>query len=100
MDRRGWKSAASYAGLLAAAWLTAVAGSWRFGAPLDNAAYDYMFRRYEPALWQAQSVLLAIDETTLQATPGGMSGIRKPLAWAVRLLSGASPKVVAVDITL
>ena len=100
MERRGWKSAAAYLALLAAAWLVAVAGSWRFGAPLDNAAYDYLFRHTPPESWRPESVLLAIDELTLRNTPGGMQGIRAKLAQASRLLARASPKVVAVDVTL
>ena len=74
--RLNWKSTASYAGLLAAAFVVAVVGSWMFGAQLDNYAYDYMFRLYQPQPWVPQSVLLAIDERTLSAMPGGIHGIR------------------------
>jgi signal transduction histidine kinase len=87
-------------GLLAAAFVVAVVGSCFLGSPLDNAAYDFMFRLYQPATWQTQSVLLAIDETTLAATPGGLHGIRKPLAEALDLVAKAGPKAVAVDVIL
>ena len=100
MEQRGWKHTAAYVGLLAAAFVVAVVGSLALGSPLDNAAYDFMFRLYQPKPWQTQSVLLAIDETTLAATPGGMHGIRKPLAQALELVARASPKAVAVDMIL
>src|ERR1035438_8836415 len=100
MEQRGWKHTAAYVGLLAAAFVVAVVGSLALGSPLDNAAYDFMFRLYQPKPWQTQSVLLAIDETTLEATPGGMHGIRKPLAQALELVARAAPKAVAVDMIL
>ena len=100
MPRLNWKSTASYAALLAAAFVVAVVGSWIFGAQLDNYAYDYMFRLYQPPPWQPQSVLLAIDERTLSSVPGGIHAIRQPLAAALRLVAPASPKAVAVDVIL
>jgi len=100
MDPRRWKGAAAYIGLLGAAYAVAIAGSWRFGAALDNIAYDYLFRRVQPKPWKAESVLLAIDEPTLRWIPGGIRRIRKPLADALTLIAGADPKAVAVDITL
>src|ERR1019366_4599962 len=98
--RLNWKSTASYVALLAAAFIVAVVGSWMFGAQLDNYAYDYMFRLYQPQPWQPQSVLLAIDEQTLSSVPGGIHAIRQPLAEALRLIAPASPKAVAVDVIL
>src|SRR5215831_11805457 len=100
MDPRRWKSAAAYIGLLGAAFIVAIAGSWRFGGPLDNAAYDYLFRRDQPKPWKTESVLLAVDEATLRWIPGGIRGIRKPLADALNLIAAAGPRAVAVDITL
>src|SRR5882757_301331 len=100
MERRGWKRTAAYVGLLGAAFVVAVVGSRALGSPLDNAAYDFMFRLYQPKPWQTQSVLLAIDETTLAATKGGTHGIRKPLAEALELVAKARPKAVAVDVIL
>jgi len=100
MERQGWKSTAAYVGLLAATFVVAVVGSWALGSTLDNAAYDFMFRLYQPKPWQTQSVLLAIDETTLAATRGGLHGIRKPLAQALELVAKAAPKAVAVDVIL
>src|SRR5580700_5020940 len=101
MERRGWKSTAAYAALLAAAFVMGVAVTviGNFGDELDNNAYDFMLRRYQPKPWQTESAILAIDEHTLPATHG-MEGIRKPLAEALRLVSAAGPKTVAIDLTL
>lgn len=99
MDSRGWKSTARYAALLGAAFAVAVVGSWLFGAPLDNAAYDGMFRHYQPRPWQPESVVLAIDEAALREY-GGMPGMRRPLAEALRRVAGASPEAVAIDVIL
>jgi signal transduction histidine kinase len=102
MQRRGWKSTAGYAALLAASFVVGVAVTviGNFGDELDNNVYDFMLRRYQPKPWQTESAILAIDEHTLQATPGGMQGIREPLAEALRLVSAAGPKTVAIDLTL
>jgi signal transduction histidine kinase len=99
MKRKGWHSTAAYVGLLAAAFVVAWLGSYRFfRSQLDNAAYDAMFRLYRPKPWQPQSAILAIDEATL-AKYGGMH-IRKPLADALRLLAAVHPSAVAIDVTL
>jgi signal transduction histidine kinase len=88
-----------YIGLLGAVFVIALLASWKFGTQVDDYSYDEMFRRYEPAPWPTQSVILAIDEPTLLAA-GGMLHIRAPLARALRLVNGASPKSVAVDVIL
>jgi signal transduction histidine kinase len=99
MDSPGWKSTAKYTALLAGAFVIAVLGSWLFGAPLDNAAYDLNLRRHPQPPWKTQSVVLGIDEAALREF-GGMSGMRKPLADALRLVAAESPKVVAIDVIL
>src|SRR6516165_7449938 len=88
-----------YAALRTAAFAVAVAASWRYGARVDNYAYDYMYQHYQPAPWQPESVILSIDEPTLSSV-GGMGRIRRPLAEALRLVAAAKPKAVAVDVTL
>jgi len=94
------RQSATYWALLAASFALALAASWTsFGAQIDNDAYDWMFRLYQPPAWTTQSILLAIDEPSLNAY-GGIPGLRKPLAEALRLISGASPKTVAVDLIL
>jgi len=99
MERRGWKSTATYAGLLGAAFVLGVLGSYLFGQQLDNFAYDQIFLRHEPKPWKTESVVLAIDEKTL-AKSGGLDHIREPLAEAMRLVAAAHPKTVAVDLIL
>ncbi len=93
------KSTAAYVSLLAGAFVLAVVAGY-FALPLDYDAYDEMFRRYRPVRWQPESMLLVIDENTLDSIPGGMSGIREPLAQGLRLVAAAKPKAVAVDIIL
>lgn len=94
------KSTAAYVSLLAGAYVLAVAGSHFFGDPLERAVYDEIFRLYHPQSWQPKSALLVIDERTLDRIPGGMSGIRRPLAQALDLLAAVHPKAVAVDLIL
>ena len=75
----------------------ALTASWTsFGEQIDNDAYDWMFRLYRPPAWQPESILLAIDEPSLNAF-GGVPGLRKPLAQALELIATAPPKTVAVD---
>jgi signal transduction histidine kinase len=99
MKRRASKRTAAYVGLLAAAFAAAMLASWAFGRPLDNAAYDYWFRLYQPRPWQTQSAILEIDEASLVKL-GGMRHIRKPLADGLRLVAAARPAAVAVDVIL
>jgi len=94
------RQTAIYWALLAASFAVALTASWNsLGAQIDNDAYDWMFRLYQPPAWQPESILLAIDEPSLNAY-GGVPGMRKPLAQALDLISAASPKTVAVDIIL
>jgi signal transduction histidine kinase len=94
------KGALWYVGLLAAAFAVGVAASWGFGEQLDNYAYDILLRRIKPRPWTPQAVILAIDDATLRATPGGMNGIRGPLAAALSLMAAARPAAVADDVIL
>ena len=89
-----------YIGLLGAVFVVAWWASVEFGAQVDNYSYDEMFRRHQPASWTPQSAILAIDEDTLEATRGGMTHIRGPLARALRLVDAAAPKAVVVDLIL
>ena len=97
--KQAWKTTAGYVGLLAAVFAAAFLGSLKFGPQLDNNAYDFMFRLYQPPPWQTSSAILAIDERTLQAY-GGVHSVRRPLAQALGLLATAAPTAVAVDIIL
>jgi len=98
--QRPSRQSAIYWALLAASFIVAVAASWTsFGAQIDNDAYDWMFRTYQPPVWKTESILLAIDEPSLNAY-GGVPGLRKPLAEGLRLIAAAGPKTVAVDLIL
>jgi len=99
MERRGWKSTAGYIGLLAAAFVPAVLGSYLFGPQMDNFAYDQILVWHKTKPWRTQSAILAIDEKTL-AQAGGLEHIREPLAEGMRLVAAAHPKAVAVDLIL
>jgi signal transduction histidine kinase len=94
----GWDRA-GYVGLLAAVFLIAVWASYRFGAQIDNYSYDKIFRLYDPPPWKTESIILAIDDDTLNSIDG-MDNIRPALARALRMISAAQPKAVAVDIIL
>ena len=93
------RQSAIYWALLAASFAVALTASWFLGAQIDNDAYDWMFRLYQPPAWQPESILLAIDEMSLNAY-GGVRGLRKPLAEALERIAAASPKAVAVDVIL
>ena len=89
-----------YVALLVCALGVALTASFTsLGAQIDEYAYDWFFRIYQPRPWQTETVLLAIDEATFGAF-GGLAGVRKPLAAGLELLAGAKPKAVAVDIIL
>ena len=90
----------AYVGLLAAVFVVAWWASVEFGAQVDNYSYDEMFRRYQPHPWTPESVVLAIDEATLEGTPGGMTHIRSALAKALVIVDTASPKAVVIDLIL
>ena len=94
-----WNSTATYIGLLAASFVLAVGLSGIFGPQINNWAYDSMFLAHHEQYRQHEAVVLAIDELTL-VDCGGMRGIRKPLARALRVVAEAKPKAVAVDVIL
>ena len=98
--RRTRRQNITYVALLAAAFLFAALASWTgFGNPLNNYAYDAMFRIYRPRPWQPQSAILAIDETSLHAF-GGAVGIRQAIAAGLEKVVPAAPKAVAIDVIL
>jgi signal transduction histidine kinase len=78
----------------------ALASSWTsLGSEIDKDAYDWMVRLYAPPPWRTESMLLAIDEVSLQVS-GGVRGLRSAMAEGLTYLSSASPKVVALDATV
>ena len=98
-DHQGAVSRVWYCALLAAVFLIAVWASYSFGAQIDNYSYDKMFRLYDPPPWKTESIILAIDDDTLNSIDG-LGNIRPALARALHLISAAQPKAVAVDILL
>jgi signal transduction histidine kinase len=97
--RVGWNSTASYVGLLAASFALALFTSYIFGPQINVYAYDSMFRAYRPPPVRPETAVLAIDELTLMDC-GGIRGIRRPIAQALRILGQAKPKAVAIDVIL
>jgi signal transduction histidine kinase len=88
----------AYTTLLAAAFAVAIVGSWTpLGTRIDNYVYDSVFLLYQPPSWQAESIVLAIDEPSLAAF-GGLPGLRLALADGLQLIAPAAPKAVAVDV--
>jgi signal transduction histidine kinase len=100
--KKRWPSRqlSSYTTVVAVAAVIAVLAGWTgFAARVDNYAYDFLFGLYPPAAWTPESVVLAIDEQTLQQF-GGMRQVRTVLAETLDLLASAKPKAVAIDVLL
>ena len=94
------KAGIRYTGLLSAALLLGLLLGWsRAGSQLDNFAYDLLLRLYPPPPGPSASVILAIDEQTLNDY-GGLLRMREPLAWALKIISRFKPAAVAIDIVL
>ncbi len=89
---------AGYAAVGGASFVLAMTAGW-LGAPLDNYAYDWMFRLYRPPARAAESILLTADEASLSAM-GGTRRLRSALAESLERIAPARPKVVAIDLIL
>jgi signal transduction histidine kinase len=90
----------AYIGLLAGAFVIALAAGWTpLGRWMDNFVYDWITSVHRPNPWPTDSIVLAIDEHSLQAF-GGRVGLRKALADGLEQIAAASPKAVAVDAIL
>jgi signal transduction histidine kinase len=89
----------AYPLILAAALMLGVAASWTsFGYQINNYAYDFFFRSFPPRLHKPDSIILAVDDDSLQAF-GGIVGMRKAFADALLIIRSAQPRVVAFDTT-
>jgi signal transduction histidine kinase len=75
-----------------------LAASWR-AERVDNYAYDTMSERVQLMPRAPQSVVVAIDEATLEQRHG-VANMRGILAEALDKLAEAKPKLVALDVTL
>ena len=90
----------AYIGILALALLLGVTLGWTaFGEEINNYAYDFIFRIYQPPPWQTESIILAIDEETFSAY-GGLLKLRQELADGLNHIRAAGPRAVAVDVIL
>jgi signal transduction histidine kinase len=90
----------AYLGVLAGALVLALAASWTpLGIQVDNSVYDWIFRLHPPQTAQTESIVLAIDEPSLSQF-GGAPGVRRALAEGLERIAQASPKAVAIDVTL
>ncbi len=89
-----------YAGLLAACLALAVLTDWTsFASPIDNYAYDLIYRAYPPHDWPPSSAVLAVDEATFNAN-GGVRNLRGIVADALAALGPAKTKAIAIDVIL
>jgi signal transduction histidine kinase len=92
------KQTLGYIALLGVALTVAIIFGW-FATPIDDYAYDWMFRLHPPAVTSPHCIILAIDDATYGAM-GGVREYRTMLAKALELLAPVQPKVVAVDVVL
>jgi signal transduction histidine kinase len=87
--------------VIAGCFGTGMLAAWTpIAVRINNYAYDLMMKDFQPPeTWSPQSVLVAIDEPTLNAR-GGRRRIRAILAEALEKIAAAKPLAVASDITL
>jgi signal transduction histidine kinase len=91
---------AAYPAILTLAFLTSVILGWTsFASQIDNDAYDFIFRLYQPRSWAHESIILAADEDSLRSF-GGIVGLRKMFADGLDRIRPAKPRAVAVDFML
>ena len=90
----------TYTGLLAGCLAIALFTDWTsLAAPLDNQAYDLIYRMFPPRDWPPSSAILAIDEATFNAH-GGVRNLRGILTESLQALESAKPLAIAIDVTL
>ncbi|MBZ5603557.1 MAG: CHASE2 domain-containing protein [Acidobacteriia bacterium] len=94
------KQTIAYIAVVAACYAIGMYAGWSpAGERINNDAYDWLATRPSEGEWTPQSVVLAIDEQTLEKR-GGMRNYRPILAEALTHLAAAHPRAVALDITL
>ncbi len=94
------RDAAKYALVSAAARALGLSAGWSpWGRAIDLWAYDFLLRLHPPEPAPSASVILAIDEQTLDAH-GGLLHLRAPLAKALETVCRHEPAAVAIDIIL
>ena len=92
------KQQVGYIALLGVALAVAIISGW-LATPIDDYAYDWMFRLHPPVSTTPHCIILAIDDATYSSM-GGVREYRSMLATALELIAPAQPKVVAVDVVL
>ena len=94
------RDAAKYALVSVAALALGLSAGWSpWGRAIDLWAYDFLLRLHPPEPAPSASVILAIDEQTLEAH-GGLLHLRAPLAKALATVCRHDPAAVAIDIIL
>ncbi len=89
-----------YAGVLAAVFVVALLLAWGPpGAQLDRWAYDAILVALPPTPGPSASVIVAIDEESLDEL-GGLGNLRGPLARALAVIERNEPSAIALDIVL
>jgi len=90
---------AKYAGVLAICFALGIAAGFNpLAVHIDQYAYNLLLSGQHDT-WTPRSVVVAIDEATLEAGHG-MRGIRTILAQTLDRLAVAEPNAVALDVTL
>jgi signal transduction histidine kinase len=92
------KQQVGYIALLGVALAVAIISGW-LATPIDDYAYDWMFRLHPPVSTTPHCIILAIDDATYSSM-GGVREYRSMLAAALEHIAPAQPKVVAVDVVL
>jgi signal transduction histidine kinase len=90
----------AYPAILALAFFASIILGWSsFANQIDNNAYDFIFRLYQPKPWSHESIILAADEDSLRSF-GGIVGMRKMFAVGLQRIRSANPRAVAIDVML
>jgi signal transduction histidine kinase len=92
---------AAYIGVIAGCFALGMLIGWppQIAFPFNNYFYGRMLRGQSLGDWVPQSVVVAIDEPTLNAR-GGTRNLRPILAEALTRIAAAHPKSVAIDVLL
>lgn len=66
---------------------------------IDNYGADWLFRLHRPEPWTPQSAILAMDDDSYNFM-NGTRDLRGKLAQALRIVSRANPRAIAIDVVL
>ena len=100
MASKSYKQAAIYVAVLSVCFAVGMTAGWwgPLGGRLDHYAYDEMTKRTALPDVAPQSVVVAIDERTLEK--GGVAKMRPILTLALEQIAQAAPATVAIDVIL